>query len=751
MSSQTLSEFICQRCGGELKQEHPIYVCSHCHRKWENLSVTSYETVLSALGEQRKKDLATLKQNLYKEVMKENVSCRETERLCHKILDLDNQDMYAKFYLAACQEDESIGDVLNELYEEEYSEDIPTFLKYLITALQPKWILPIGNFIEAYYEDKKGKEKGEAHDKIRTLFEDKAEQVQKGVFDPRIPRTFFIAFSSKDQKEAAELVKSLEKSGFSCYYSPRNLMHGNNAKEHYLPDLYTAIDNCEALIFVSSSNSRNGACDAYTVELPYIEKNRKKMHRIEYLIERYRGDAIEAYFKKFFEDREQCGSIGKIISLFSEYQKKKIPKFKSKATSAPKQKSKSKLLPILLILAVIGFAGASGYFIRGNLDSTETTTSSTMQPIASSTQTTSESTIQTTTPTTSTPQTTTPTTTTSQTTTQTTSTSQTTTTAQVPTVPTTNPNFEYRGTVLLEYTGSSSHVEIPEGTTMIGNEAFYNKPSLTSVTIPDSVTSIGDYAFYYCSKLTNIHIPDSVTSIGKHAFSSCSNLTSVTIPDSVTSIGDFAFFGCTNLTNLHIPDSVTSIGKHAFSSCSNLTSIHIPKSVTFIDSAAFNGIPSITVAEDNKHYRMIDGNLYTKDGKILHTYVASNPRTSFTIPDSVTSIGNHAFHSCRNLTSIDIPDSVTSISDYAFFVCLNLTSINIPDSVTSIGDSAFFGCTNLTSISIPKSVTSVGKQAFGVCLSLQTIAVEATEAETANWHYNWKGANCSAQVIYGAS
>ena len=60
-------------------------------------------------------------------------------------------------------------------------------------------------------------------------------------------------------------------------------------------------------------------------------------------------------------------------------------------------------------------------------------------------------------------------------------------------------------------------------------------------------------------------IPDTiegnpVTSIGNDAFRDCGSLTSVTIPGSVTSIGVAAFRDCTSLTSMTIPDSVTSIG-----------------------------------------------------------------------------------------------------------------------------------------------------------------------------------------------
>ena len=86
----------------------------------------------------------------------------------------------------------------------------------------------------------------------------------------------------------------------------------------------------------------------------------------------------------------------------------------------------------------------------------------------------------------------------------------------------------------------------------IGNSAFYNCTSLTSVAIPDSVTSIGVGAFGYCSVLTSITIPNGVTSIGEAVFAYCSNLRSATIGGNVTSIGEWAFFDCSSLTSITI-------------------------------------------------------------------------------------------------------------------------------------------------------------------------------------------------------
>ncbi len=225
---------------------------------------------------------------------------------------------------------------------------------------------------------------------------------------------------------------------------------------------------------------------------------------------------------------------------------------------------------------------------------------------------------------------------------------------------------------------SLTSVVIPNSVTSIENCAFCGCESLTSVVIPNSVTSIGDEAFYNCNSLTSIVIGNSVTSIGDEAFKFCSSLTSIVIPGSVTSIGEKAFRYCYSLVSVVISDSVTSIGDEAFDSCFSLASIDIPDSVTSIGDSAFSiclSLTSITVAKDNDNYKSIDGNLYSKDGKTLIQYAIGKIDTEFTIPDSVTSIGDSAFYCCSSLTYIDIPDSVTSIGDSAFDVCYNLTDV----------------------------------------------------------------------------
>ena len=211
--------------------------------------------------------------------------------------------------------------------------------------------------------------------------------------------------------------------------------------------------------------------------------------------------------------------------------------------------------------------------------------------------------------------------------------------------------------------------------TSIGEYAFRERSSLTSVTIPNGVTSIGDRAFAYCESLTSVTIPNSLTSIGQCAFEDCSSLTSVNIPNSVTSIGGGAFAFCSSLTSVTIPNSVTSIGQSAFEGCSSLTSVTIPNSVTSIGQSAFAGCYSLT---------------------------------SVTIPNSVTSIGDYAFHFCCSfsnpdlgITSVTIGNGVTSIGEYAFFRCYRLTSVTCLATNPPAVDESFFGINSTSTLYVP--------------------------------------------------
>lgn len=90
------------------------------------------------------------------------------------------------------------------------------------------------------------------------------------------------------------------------------------------------------------------------------------------------------------------------------------------------------------------------------------------------------------------------------------------------------------------------------------------------------------------------------------------------------------------------------------------------------------------------------------------------------IPDGVTTL-SMAFQNCRGLTAIDVPSSVTDIGG-AFATCVSLTNVTLPEGLTEIGKNAFASCERLTSIKIPSTVTSIGSYAFDQS-AIQTINI----------------------------
>jgi hypothetical protein len=104
-------------------------------------------------------------------------------------------------------------------------------------------------------------------------------------------------------------------------------------------------------------------------------------------------------------------------------------------------------------------------------------------------------------------------------------------------------------------------------------------------------------------------------------------------------------------------------------------------------------------------------------------FLGDSDITDFTIPNTITSIGEGAFYDCNSLKNIGIPNSVKSIGSYVFYDCSSLTNIEIPNSVTNIDKGAFKGCSSLKTIQIPDGVASISEEAFSHCRLLESIEI----------------------------
>jgi hypothetical protein len=239
--------------------------------------------------------------------------------------------------------------------------------------------------------------------------------------------------------------------------------------------------------------------------------------------------------------------------------------------------------------------------------------------------------------------------------------------------------------------------------TLENNEATvvrYNGTE-TNVEFPSTVngypvTALGDNVYgFYDNKFVSITIPEGVKYINKVTFSSSKDLISVSLPNSLQTIGAAAFNSCDQLTSIVIPAGITNISSGALNSCKKLKSIQ--------------------VADGNEAYLSIDGVLFDKSGKMLHTYPAGKTEKSYNVPSGTTSIGDSAFSSVQTLNSINLPDSLEQIGKNAFVSCNKLKSITIPMGVTIIPSYCFFQCAALTKIELHDNITSIGDYAFDGC------------------------------------
>ena len=121
-------------------------------------------------------------------------------------------------------------------------------------------------------------------------------------------------------------------------------------------------------------------------------------------------------------------------------------------------------------------------------------------------------------------------------------------------------------------------VELPQGLSYIGANAFYDSTDLDEVKIPSTVTKIKQSAFSGCTGLTKIELPPQLEEVGYNSFYGCSGLTEITIPSSVKTIPSGAFENCTSLESVTLSEGIGEIGTEAFQ-YTKLKSLNIPKSV----------------------------------------------------------------------------------------------------------------------------------------------------------------------------
>ena len=241
----------------------------------------------------------------------------------------------------------------------------------------------------------------------------------------------------------------------------------------------------------------------------------------------------------------------------------------------------------------------------------------------------------------------------------------------------------------------------------------------------------------YWEQIITVVMEIGVTNIGEWAFENCSSLTSVTIPEGVTNIGNYAFYDCGSLTNVTIPDSMTHIGYNAFCYCNSLANTYFGGSnanfskikiesgnYDLTDAVVYGSLADGGTCDNYSWILTQDGMLTVSGNGAIDTqpwYPYRRQIIAIVLETGITNIGVATFSGCASLERVMIPGSVTSIGVRAFSGCSSLTSVVIPESVTRIEESTFYGCSKLENVRLPKTLKRVCDAAFLNCGSIQRV------------------------------
>lgn len=168
-----------------------------------------------------------------------------------------------------------------------------------------------------------------------------------------------------------------------------------------------------------------------------------------------------------------------------------------------------------------------------------------------------------------------------------------------------------------------------------------------------------------------------------------------------------------NLKSILLPNSVTTIGEQAFRNCDALPVITIPAEVAAVSpSDGCTALKEINVSPANRHYQSIDGVLFNA-GATAIIWFPLGKDGEYTLPSTVTSIGDYAFRNTR-ITQFTIPDNVTEIGK-AVFSGSSVQTVYMSDKLATIPQATFQSCASLTEIHLGSATDLIGSYAFDGC------------------------------------
>jgi hypothetical protein len=286
---------------------------------------------------------------------------------------------------------------------------------------------------------------------------------------------------------------------------------------------------------------------------------------------------------------------------------------------------------------------------------------------------------------------------------------------------TTIPEACFRNCFLLDY------MYVPQTVTTIGASAFYST-DVGFWEFPKNLTDVGDYAFYMFGSRgslpdSTLYLDSHVNRIGDYAFYYFSNLKSIKASGDVDYIGDHAFCDCRYLSSIEFSGDVGTLSSSCFtfeqqSERGNLNKVIFKKNVDTIGDNAFSNHTGFRRVELPSGIRTIG------DAAFMYCNNLAVVQNDGVVAESLESIGASAFYN-NKLSSFSVGDSLTSIGDRAFAQQTRLSSFHFGDNIVSIGKTAFSGCSNLfkteKKLVCPKNLKYIGEMAFANCSNITSV------------------------------
>ncbi len=302
--------------------------------------------------------------------------------------------------------------------------------------------------------------------------------------------------------------------------------------------------------------------------------------------------------------------------------------------------------------------------------------------------------------------------------------------------------------------GRSGSYTLPTTIKTIGARVFENTAEMNEIVFPATVESIGESAFQGCSKLERVVFEQGETplTIGDAAFKSCSSLIEINLPNRLTAISNSMLFGCSKLTSIVVPDTIKFIGDEAFRNCSKLTTITLPSSLEEIEetegsnagTASLNtgvrihafdycaSLTSISISENNKNFKTIDGILYkviydNENVKGLDLIICPQGKEGeIVVAENVINVTAYSFYDTDLVTKVVFSDNSNGITfnTKVFYTCNKLEEVVLPTGMVNLPENLFYSCQKLASVEIPNTVIKLSGAAFYDCTSLASITFE---------------------------